>query len=73
MTKTIKEWLSELPDGYRERALVNTDEDAMENKEESMDNAIAAAFFWNSSHEGHKFWSDVLAHYSLDYPLPPLP
>ena len=74
MRKTIKEWLEELPDGYRERALNhaanNTRELAIE---KSIDGALAGGFVWKETLEGKEFWHDVAMHYSSDLPLPPLP
>ena len=55
--KTVKEWLQELPDGYRERALaqcLNCDVLV-----ESLDGAIARMISWEHTMEGEDFWADV--------------
>jgi len=74
MTKTIKEWLSELPDGYRERALANTDKDMAKDMEASMSSALVTGFNWREKSEGFAFWASVHSFYcgSVDS-LPPLP
>lgn len=59
--KTIKEWLEELPDGYRERALANCDR--AEDVASSMDEAIYCAFDWNHTSEGVDFWAHMLIYY----------
>ena len=73
MTKTIKEWLSELPDGYRERALANIDERWAEKDENCMAEALYSTFNWSHINEGFAFWSAVKSHYSDNKPLPILP
>lgn len=75
--KTIPEWLNELPDGYRERALVNHMEYFKDTKAtqkyDSMDSALTDAFVWSNTAEGNKFWESVYDHYDEGTPLPPLP
>jgi hypothetical protein len=69
--KTIKEWLEELPDGYRERALTNYA--ASGPKEESLIDALYNAFVFGESKEGREFWFKVRDHILYNTPLPPLP
>ena len=75
--KTIREWLNELPDGYRELALANEPKrkSLFDNtKESDMASAIASAFLWSKSKEGMPFWSAVQDHFDeMAPPLPPLP
>lgn len=73
--KTIKEWLEELPDGYRERALENLNPNVASDLVYSIGDAISGAFIWDCSQEGEDFWSDVYYHYEAPPPppLPPLP
>jgi hypothetical protein len=73
MSKTVKEWLMELPDGYRERALKNTPKGMLDAKRPTMSEAIHGAFIWLSTRENYDFWSAVHDHYAYDTPLPPLP
>ena len=72
MSKTIQEWLMELPDGYRERALANMDEEDKNMVKESMSDAINNSFLWSESPEGRNFWEQVDDHYVHGTPLPPL-
>lgn len=78
--KTNKEWLSELPDGYRELALANydncdvyqcTDEDTAP----TMAGALCNSFQWKDSPEGREFWDAVHCYYrdSSRFGAPPLP
>jgi hypothetical protein len=76
--KTVSEWLSELPDGYRERALMNRDSANAGYKTGSMSSAISHAFTWRKSPEGQKFWLKVQRSFYDNGgvnlpPLPPLP
>lgn len=72
MSKTIKEWLMELPEGYRERALANMGEHCEVAVCKSMKDAINGAFCWDESQEGDVFWLAVYNHYFISRPLPPL-
>ncbi len=73
MSKTIKEWFNELPEGYRERAIKNTQESRMNTHEPTMVEVIYRSFRWSGTPEGHAFWSAVKDHYAKGTPLPPLP
>lgn len=70
--KTVREWLNELPDGYRERALANYD-DAYPAPQPNIYEGLGMAFDWKSSPEGEEFWEKVYNHYQKGSPLPPLP
>ena len=72
-SKTIKEWLEELPDGYRERALVNAGKRSSRKKYKTMWKAVYSAFVWHYTDEDWKFWNAVADHYLSSTPLPPLP
>jgi hypothetical protein len=72
--KTIKEWLSELPDGYRERALKYAKQSKLDIETGRMGFALSKAFPWKYTNESFDFWCSVYSHYMLDnFPLPPLP
>lgn len=72
--KTIKEWLMELPDGYRELAFAMEKESWGVDRVNSMASAIVGAFLWEYTKEGRKFWNDVSDYYYGDSgTLPPLP
>lgn len=87
MSKTVKEWLQELPAGYRQMALKNLELQDAQNKRatrvcQTMHSAIDWAFTWEYTTEWkqHKFkWSTVHAHYyeihkgTTPRPLPKLP
>lgn len=80
MQKTIKEWLLELPDGYRKLAFANKTRMLHELKS-SMHEAINFGLSWYNSNEGDVFWRDVYSHYFAiatnsrrnGTPLPPIP
>ncbi len=66
---TIRGWLETLPDGYRERALANLGASiAGDEIRGDLGDALAGAFVWGDSPEGHDFWSLVSRG-----ELPPLP
>jgi hypothetical protein len=79
MSKTSKQLLSELPDGYRERALFNAQVDGYDSgfkskHDRTVANALAGCFVWNLTPEGYGFWAAVDAHLrDNSKPLPPLP
>lgn len=56
---TIRGWLETLPDGYRERALANTEERQFDAEADDLASALARAFHWVDSPEGHDFWADI--------------
>jgi hypothetical protein len=56
--KTVREWLNELPEEIRERAISNAYNDRLENRYESIDRALKTAFSWIASPEGGDFWAD---------------
>jgi hypothetical protein len=71
-TKTVKEWLEKLPDGYRERALANLMDAKANNHAISIAGAIDLAFNWGDTNEGFEFWKGIHKAYSCSK-LPPLP
>jgi len=79
MSKTSKQLLSELPEGYRERALLNAHVDGYDpyhtgKPDRTVADALAASFVWTLSPEGHAFWDAVDDHLrDNSKPLPPLP
>ena len=57
---TIRGWLETLPDGYRERALANMLKGCSgTSKRSNLSDALAGAFTWVESPEGHDFWSTI--------------
>lgn len=60
--KTIKDWLEELPEGIKEKALLNY-KASPQNKEKevvgSLSAAISGAFVWIDTPEGHEFWENL--------------
>ena len=57
--KTIKEWLNDLPEEVREKALRNARKDSLDVKRISFKKALAGAFIWYKSPEGHKYWNEI--------------
>lgn len=73
--KKISEWLNELPDGYRELALANFNEQGNENiNVDTMVFALQDAFSWEKSNESYEFWYDVCDYIEMNIlTMPPLP
>lgn len=77
--RPIKDWLAELPPGYRERALANYDPEFARNDDGSLCEtgtlslAIDSAFNWETAPEGEGFWEQVWIAIVESTPLPPLP
>lgn len=57
MTKTVKEWLEELPYGMRQEALKMCNCPDMQM--DSLSSAISVAFYWRDSPSGVSYWSGV--------------
>lgn len=56
-TKTIKEWLSELPEPYRTQALDNYDSNFYPyNTARFLSDALMYAFDWKLSPQGFEYW-----------------
>jgi hypothetical protein len=58
--KTIKEWLSELPEPYRTQALKNTNQRELGETANSLNNALSLAFVWDRTEQGHSYWEDLI-------------
>lgn len=75
--KTVKDWLEELPDGYRERALVNLPAHNADKIVDSMHTAIRKLKYWSETKEGYTWWQCVEEHYRkethMKYWQPALP
>ena len=61
MSKSVKEWLEELPEEIRDKAISNTKAALLEEnaKDDSLKGAIAGAFIWGETPEGHKYWQEI--------------
>lgn len=69
--KTVLEWLEELPDGYRERAIKNCD--CLHGLASNLTDALIWAFSWPRSPEGEDFWMEVSHAARSGGTYPPLP
>jgi hypothetical protein len=62
-TKTIRQWLEELPESYRTQALAALEkqrgDDPGGTSQIDIGGAIASAFDWSNSEEGHDFWQNL--------------
>jgi hypothetical protein len=55
--KKISEWLNELPEPYRTQAIANQEwQDYEVNR---LSGAIANAFSWHDSPQGHEYWHEL--------------
>lgn len=57
--KTIYEWIQELPEPHRSRAMKYEEKDWGCQKK-SIKDAILCAFVWDKADEGHYYWELVL-------------
>jgi hypothetical protein len=72
--KTVREWLNELPEEIRERAIRNAEESTwnhLGNQHHCLDEALGDAFSWALTVEDYDFWSRW--HYWLLDPTQPKP
>lgn len=58
-SKTILEWLKELPEPYAQQAIANTDMDVLHSHEPSLDKSLKRAFVWNTTSQGYMYWVDL--------------
>jgi hypothetical protein len=74
--KTIREWLEELPDPYRQKAIDNCRPGTLNSQsaaeafeddlvdlgwERNLASVLKYAFVWADSREGKQYWRDVVA------------
>jgi NTP pyrophosphatase (non-canonical NTP hydrolase) len=57
--KTIKEWFLELPEGVKQKALSNLNQEVKDLKVTSLSTALARGFSWSGSPEGLLYWESV--------------
>lgn len=67
--KTIKEWLEELPEPYRSKALGYCDNPTLYSLSHSLEGTLLRAFTWDDTAEGPKYWERVSRE---DYPEEPV-
>lgn len=70
MTKTIKEWLEELPEPYRTQALNNMEVDEPYSGDEETANlskALHSAFLWDKTREGLDYWLNFIDNTSTSW------
>lgn len=70
MSKTIGEWLKELPKDVRKKAMDNVQELEFDPEEtlnedvRSLGSAIGSAFIWSDSPEGLDYWSKIKSKFN---------
>jgi hypothetical protein len=72
-TKTIRQWLALLPNPYREQALTAMDKQRPGQdgtNQSDIGEAIAAAFDWSKTEQGHDYWKSLSTNWSY-LTLPP--
>ena len=57
--KTIEEWFLELPEGVKQKALSNLNQEVKDLKVTSLRTALARGFSWNDTPEGLLYWESV--------------
>lgn len=64
MKKTVKEWLQELPEPYRTKALKYAALEGRENKKViDMRDALIWAFYWGQTVQGKAYWANLYSKY----------
>jgi len=69
--KTAQEWFATLEEGYRERALANSDERGTLHP--SFEEALLSNFVWDDTPEGFCFWDKMHEFYCGNPDFPTLP
>ena len=58
--KKISDWFADyLPADIAAMALNNTESEMLDDKVESLDAALFAAFVWAKTEQGHQFWDNI--------------
>jgi hypothetical protein len=58
--KTIREWLNELPEDVRDKAIANTEENVLAIKfYTNLADALNGAFIWEESQQGFDYWNEI--------------
>lgn len=57
--KIIKQWLEELPEPARSKAIKNTPLVDLKKKVDCLSDAVAEAFNWHESPEGQDYWDEL--------------
>lgn len=57
--KTIEQWLNELPEPYRSQAFENCGQRLLSLEESSFKYALATAFIWELTTQGHEYWREL--------------
>lgn len=57
--KTIREWLSELPEPYRSKAVLNTSKRILNSKSRTLGETLISAFSWEATTDGYEYWNDL--------------
>ena len=69
ITKTILQWLEGLPNPYNNQAIWNATNhapNALNEKVDSMSDALLWAFEWDETKEGEDYWSKIQAKYEKE-------
>ena len=59
MEKTIHEWLNELGEPHRTKAVNNCKAFDLKTERESLASSLLGAFDWRKSPEGYKYWFNL--------------
>jgi NTP pyrophosphatase (non-canonical NTP hydrolase) len=68
--KTIKEWFLELPEGVKQKALSNLNQEVKDLKVTSFRTALARGFSWKDAPEGLLYWESVGINSGAPLPTP---
>lgn len=64
--KTIKEWLSELPEPYKTEAIEEAERlspDTLNHITDSLSDTVLKMFCWADSRQGEDYWDNVYLHH----------
>jgi len=64
--KTVRKWFDQLPSPVREQAFSNVGDDKgiLNAHDTSLYRALAGAFTWGQTKEGHQYWEEIQRKYS---------
>ncbi len=62
-SKTMLEWLNELPEPYKTKAINNTHKRLQQMQILNMKHAIGSAFMWANTDERYDYWKQIFKIY----------
>jgi hypothetical protein len=64
--KTVYDFLMQMPQDISSKALINANKEVLAEEADSVCDALAQAFVWEKSPQGHDYWESIFNAYEDD-------